>query len=164
MKRNLLSIIAIILSVIAIAVSAYALHEVRTTTPGSNKTEYSVDKDLIGDWSGTNDMGETVLMRILEDSAVVIEDHEYRNSERVNLYIGHIENNVIVFERVCKRKRDSDYVSGSLLDEYLNSPSSVELEEYYLVRNYTKVTNDSLLVNYGIVNSNGEVTTSFVRQ
>lgn len=138
-----------------------------TETPASNQTskeEYTFAQTLIGDWSGTNQWKTDVRMKVFDDSSVVIEDSSYLNDSIAYLYIGSIDNDVLVLEHRSEVIKPDNYSTGDIIQQYLSDPSSIELSEYYFADRPIKMAENIVNVNYGEKNSNGDVTVTFVRK
>lgn len=93
MKKNILSVVAIIISVIALLTNFLTLNKVNKLqeqlaypnniqetedySEDQSTASHSFDQTLVGDWSGT--IAESTLyarMKVLEDSSIIIESLE----------------------------------------------------------------------------------------
>ena len=134
MRKNILSIVAVLLSIVAIIISTIALFKVDALKPvhstenisdvaqqgqtQSAETKHPFDQSLVGDWSGTYKNGrQYVKMKVLEDSTLLIEAQDL---ERYYLFIGYIENNTTVIERRVQLGRDGYYEGENYVAGYLD--------------------------------------------
>lgn len=183
MKNNYLSVLAIILSVVALLMNIFTLSKVNKiqevfADPYSNEvaedysgdesmTSPSFDNTLVGDWSGT--VGTTTLyvkMKVLEDSSIIIES---QSGSSEYLYTGHIEDGMTVIEHKARIDKDYDYLAehepGDAINMYLNNPNSFEMEDYNVIRMITYPTSNKIAINYGYANgAGGEQTATLSKQ
>ena len=187
MKKNSLSLIAIVLSIVSIAISIVALQKINHLTGGTNSDDVyqqqdqvdntketpQFDSSVVGDWSGTDNPSTVIRMRILDDSTIIIEDPQAKNSNSTNLYLGHIEDTLVIIEKrstinfetqIDKIRNGHEYVVGELIDEYLGNPESFELDEYYYASHLSKLNENTIIVGYGVGSSQGDVFVTFVRK
>ena len=140
MKKNYLSIIAIVMSSIALILSGFAFNlakrsinekvispegYVQTPSTENDSTQtiatHSFDQTLIGTWSDTE-----WLLTIMPDSSVYLEQLNYGNNTKSylsaapRLYIGYIENSAIMIS----------YKSNVTYEEYSMNSETVEKTAY----------------------------------
>lgn len=179
MKNNYLSVLAIILSVVALLMNFFTLSKVNKiqevfADPYSNEvaedysgdesmTSPSFDNTLVGDWSGT--VGTTTLyvkMKILEDSSIIIES---QNGSSEYLYTGHIEDGMTVIDHRAKIDLLEEHEPGDAINIYLENPNSFEMEDYNVIRMISYPASDKIAINYGLIRgSGGEETATLSKQ
>lgn len=160
MRKNILSIIAIVISVAALAASLYTINVVNdlknmvlydgniqssaidNTDEGQqtpeNETAPSVathpfDESLVGSWS--NGYWE---MQILEDSTFYLEGADnYGQGENKYIYTGYIENNKVLVE----------YQVNCSLEEYLINQQGYERKEAFETADLVREATDSFQIH-----------------
>ncbi len=161
MKKNNISVIAIIFSIVAILISIFSFIKINsievqlkaydTSLVETNDNQESVathpfDESLVGSWTDTD-----WKLEIMPDSTVYFElldnakTKSYMSDNTPLLMIGHIENNAILIS----------YRANCSKENYENNPDSIEKEAYNITAYVLREASDSIKIdNIGWQNTN----------